>query len=159
MHDRCLPCWLSSTWLYWKLQWADYLNKSIGETRTRLLNSPGSTSESGCVQEDIYTSVHLLNMIFCRRSVVRSVTVQLLPPLFFSATSSICLCLLSKISIFLASLRARSWALSASTSSKNLCLHAGGNIILMKDKGIRRFKFCISNKVRFNISNIYPVMY
>ena len=48
--------------------------------------------------------------------------VQLLAPLFLSATSSICLILLSMISSLLDSLRARSWALSSSTSSKNLCL-------------------------------------
>lgn len=56
---------------------------------------------------------------------------QLLPLFFLSATSSICLCLLSKTSILLASLRARSWALSSSTSSKNLCLYGcgGGTLI------------------------------
>ena len=52
--------------------------------------------------------------------------VQLLPVcFFFSANSSICFCRLSMISSFLASLRARSWALSSPTSSKNLCLHDG----------------------------------
>lgn len=50
------------------------------------------------------------------------VVVQLLPVLFFSNASSICLCLRSRISILLASFRARSCALSSSTSSKNLCL-------------------------------------
>lgn len=44
----------------------------------------------------------------CSTTVIVQAAVQLIPPLFFSATSSICLILLSKTSILLASLRARS---------------------------------------------------
>lgn len=55
-------------------------------------------------------------------------SVQLSPPFFFSATSAICRCLLSSTSSLLASLRARSSALSTSTSSKNLCLCGGQHV-------------------------------
>lgn len=53
------------------------------------------------------------------------------PPLFLSASSSICLCLLSRTSILLALVRSRSWALSSATSSMKLCLrgHQNGKLI------------------------------
>lgn len=113
------------------------------------------TSESGRVQWGapyvVSTSSHLLNVISALEAPGGStVMIQLFPPFFFSVNSSICLCLLSRISILLTSLRARSWALSSTISSKNLCLCRGWRVIHSETGTATTFytKYIISNKMR-----------
>jgi len=77
--------------------------------------------------------IHVESEESCSTTVIVQAAVQLILSLFFSATSSICIILLSMISLLLASLRSRSWALSSSKSSKNLCLHGKRNHIYYID--------------------------
>lgn len=76
---------------------------------------------------------------------------HLSPALFFSRTSSICLCLLSNTSSRLASLRDRSCSLISTRSSRNICLHAQDRIMISG----------ITSKMLFSLkifgSWLYPV--
>lgn len=106
-------------------------------------------------QQSVHSWKRDILLQMCRPSLWTVALQVLLPPFFLSVTSSICLCLLSRTSIRLALFRSRSWALSSSTSSKNLCLHPCArftikNITTLQRHGVWRLLSISALKAKLN---------